>query len=102
MKFLKILPGPKSKKIFDEEQRYISPGYQGIALYSKIALAKGRNAILTDEDGHRYIDFVSGLGVGSVGHCHPHYVKSLKAQLEKITFSSFSTKIRKDFLNLFS
>ena len=99
---IKNFPGKRSKKIFEEEQKYISPGIQGIALYSKIALAKGKNAILEDEDGNRYIDFVSGIGVGSVGHCHPHYVKSLKAQIQKITYSSFTTKVRKDFLKLLS
>lgn len=100
VKIIKELPGEKSKLIFDEEQKYISPGYQGIALYSKIALKSGENAVLTDEDGNQYIDFVAGIGVGSVGHCHPHYVKSLKKQVEQLTFSSFTTKVRKDFLRL--
>jgi len=98
----KKIPGKKSLKIFKEEQQVISPGFQGIALYSRIALSKGRNAILTDEDGNRYIDFVAGLGVGSVGHCHPHYVKSLQAQIERLTFSSFTTQVRKNFLKLLS
>ena len=96
----KKIPGKKSLQIFNEEQKYISPGFQSIALYSKIALSKGRNAILTDEDGNRTIDFVAGIGVGSVGHCHPHYVKSLQAQIERITFSSFTTNVRKNFLKL--
>ncbi len=100
MKKIKSLPGKRSLQIFNEEQNVISPGYQGIALYSKIALAKGRGAILTDEDGHQYIDFVSGLGVGSIGHCHPHYVKSLKHQIENLTYSSFTTSVRKNFLKL--
>jgi 4-aminobutyrate aminotransferase-like enzyme len=73
----------KSGRIFEEEQKYISPGFQGIALYSRLALARGRNEIVTDEDGNQYIDFVSGIGVGSVGHCHPHYVHALKKQLEQ-------------------
>src|ERR1700704_5516857 len=90
----------RSRKIFDEEQRYISPGFQGIALYSRIALARGRNEIVTDEDGKQYIDFVSGIGVGSVGHCHPHYVGSLKKQAAQLTFGSFTTETRKKFLEL--
>jgi 4-aminobutyrate aminotransferase/(S)-3-amino-2-methylpropionate transaminase len=90
----------KSQTIFEEEQRYISPGYQGIALYAGIALARGRNEIVTDEDGKQYIDFVSGIGVGSVGHCHPHYVRSLKRQLGELTYGSFATKVRMKFLRL--
>jgi 4-aminobutyrate aminotransferase-like enzyme len=94
------VPGKKSLKIFNEEQKTISPGTQGIALYSRLALARGRNAVLTDEDGNRYIDFVAGIGVGSVGHCHPRYIKALKSQVQKITFSSFTTNVRKNFLRL--
>ena len=60
---MKNIPGKKSLSVFNEEQNYISPGTQGIALYSKIALAKGKNAFLYDEDGNRYIDFVAGIGV---------------------------------------
>ena len=90
----------KSRRIFEEEQKYISPGFQGIALYSRIALARGRNEIVTDEDGNRYIDFVSGIGVGSVGHCHPHYVQALKKQVEELTYSSFTTEVRMKFLRL--
>ncbi len=98
----KEIPGKKSLEIFNEEQKYISPGYQSIAAYSKIALAKGKNAHLYDEDGNRYIDFVAGIGVGSIGHCHPHYVKAIQSQAAQLTFSCFSTKVRKNFLKLLS
>lgn len=100
MKKIKEFPGKRSREIFDEEQKYISPGYQGIALYTRLAIAKGRGAILTDEDGNQFIDFVSGIGVGSVGHCHPHYVKSLQKQVAQVTYSSFTTDVRMKFLRL--
>ncbi len=92
----------RAAKIFAQEQEYISPGFQGIALYAGIALARGRNEIVTDEDGKEYIDFVSGIGVGSIGHCHPHYVGGLKRQLEKLTYGSFTTEVRMKFLRLLS
>ncbi len=98
MKKLYDLPGPRSKEIFDAEQKVVSPGLQGIALYSQIALKAGKNAHVVDEDGNRYIDFVSGIGVGSIGHCHPHYVKVMRSQAGLITYSSFTTKVRKNFL----
>ena len=65
-----------------------------------MALARGRNEIVIDEDGKRYIDFVSGIGVGSVGHCHPHYVRSLKKQIGQLTYGSFTTEVRMKFLRL--
>lgn len=93
-------PGPRSKRIVEEEQRHMSPGLQSIALYSGLAMAQGSGCTLIDEDGKRYIDFVAGIGVGSVGHCHPHYVEALKRQVEQLTFSSFTTEVRAKFLHL--
>jgi 4-aminobutyrate aminotransferase len=34
-------------------------------------------------DGRRYLDFTSGIGVTSTGHCHPMVVAAMQAQLEK-------------------
>jgi 4-aminobutyrate aminotransferase/(S)-3-amino-2-methylpropionate transaminase len=94
------IPGPRSARIVEEEQRHMSPGLQSIALYSGLAMAQGTGCTLIDEDGNRYIDFVAGIGVGSVGHCHPHYVETLKRQIEQLTFGSFTTDVRARFLNL--
>jgi 4-aminobutyrate aminotransferase/(S)-3-amino-2-methylpropionate transaminase len=94
------IPGPRSTRIVEEEQRHMSPGLQSIALYSGLAMAQGTGCTLIDEDGNRYIDFVAGIGVGSVGHCHPHYVESLTRQIEQLTFGSFTTEVRARFLNL--
>ena len=90
----------RSLALFRDEQKVISPGLQGIALYSKLAIARGRNAEVFDEDGNRYIDLVAGIGVGSVGHCHPGYVRALRDQAGRVTFASFTTKVRRDFLRL--
>jgi len=92
--------GPRSREIFENESRFMAPGLQSIALYSGIAMDYGRGARLTDVDGNEYIDFVAGIGVGSVGHCHPHYVDMLQRQLEKLTFGSFATETRARFLEL--
>ena len=94
------IPGPRSKKIFEQEQRHIAPGLQSFALYSGLAMARGRGSTLVDEDGHEYLDFIAGIGVGSVGHCHPHYVETLKRQVERLTFGSFTTEARARFLEL--
>ncbi len=92
--------GPRSREIVAREQRHIAPGYQSFALYSGLAMARGSGATLWDEDGHEYIDFIAGIAVGSVGHCHPHYVEALKRQAERLTFGSFTTETRARFLEL--
>jgi len=92
--------GPRSKRIFEEEGRHMAPGLQSFALYSGLAMARGQGSRLFDEDGNSYVDFIAGIAVGSVGHCHPHYVARLKEQAEKLTFGSFTTEVRAKFLEL--
>ena len=52
--------------------------------------AKG--IVVTDEKGIDYLDFYGGHAVISIGHSHPHYVKRLTDQLNKIGFYSNSVK----------
>jgi 4-aminobutyrate aminotransferase-like enzyme len=78
----------------------MAPGLQSFALYSGLAMARGRGSRLFDEDGNSYIDFIAGIAVGSIGHCHPHYVALLTQQLERLTFGSFTTEVRAKFLGL--
>jgi 4-aminobutyrate aminotransferase-like enzyme len=94
--------GPRSRRIVADEQRHIAPGLQSFALSAGLAMARGHGCTLVDEDGNEYIDFIAGIGVGSIGHCHPHYVESLKQQLERLTFGSFTTETRSRFLSLLS
>jgi 4-aminobutyrate aminotransferase-like enzyme len=58
----------------------------------------GKGVFLTDVEGTTFLDFFSGVTVGSLGHCHPEYVSALKTQLEKVTFGSFTTAPRVRFL----
>ena len=92
--------GPRSKEIVAREQRHIAPGFQSFALYSGLAMARGQGSTLIDEDGNEYLDFIAGISIGSVGHCHPHYVDALKRQVETLTFGSFTTETRAKFLDL--
>lgn len=90
--------GPRSRAIAAREQRHLAPGSQGFSLYAGLAMARGRGSVLIDEDGNEYLDFIAGIAVGSVGHCHPRYVAALQRQAEQLTFSSFTTEVRTRFL----
>jgi acetylornithine/N-succinyldiaminopimelate aminotransferase len=50
----------------------------------RIILVKGRGTRLWDMDGIEYLDFVSGLAVCNLGHCHPKVVKAIQDQAEKL------------------
>ena len=41
-----------------------------------------------DDDNNEYLDLYGGHAVISIGHSHPHYIKSIKQQLEQIAFYS--------------
>jgi 4-aminobutyrate aminotransferase-like enzyme len=88
------VPGPKSLQLFENEQKFISPGIQTIATSSKIAVEKGEGCIIEDVDGNRYIDFFAGVGVASLGYNHPKYVKAMQEQVSKIHVGSFTSRNR--------
>jgi acetylornithine aminotransferase len=50
----------------------------------------GKGCYVTDERGTEYLDLYGGHAVISIGHSHPHYVKRISDQLEKIGFYSNS------------
>jgi 4-aminobutyrate aminotransferase-like enzyme len=96
----RIEVGPRSQEIVALEQRHMAPGLQSFALYAGLAMARGEGSRIFDADGNSYIDFIAGIAIGSVGHCHPRYVRALQEQAAKLTFGSFTTEIRAKFLNL--
>lgn len=53
-----------------------------------VALAKGKGAVAYDEDGKRYIDVASGIGVNSLGFCDDGWVKAVTEQASTIQHMS--------------
>ncbi|MCW9050652.1 MAG: aminotransferase class III-fold pyridoxal phosphate-dependent enzyme, partial [Deltaproteobacteria bacterium] len=43
-----------------------------------LVAASGTGCWLTDIDGKRYLDFLAGVAVNNLGHCHPKVVKALQ------------------------
>ncbi|HAZ07806.1 MAG TPA: aspartate aminotransferase family protein [Elusimicrobia bacterium] len=90
--------GPKSKALFQEEQKFIAPGLQTIALYAQIAIEGGNGAVLRDVDGKTYLDLVAGIGVASLGYGHPEWTKAIGEQAAKTAVGSFTSPHRLNFL----
>ena len=53
-----------------------------------VALKSGKGAVAYDENGKRYIDVSSGIGVNSLGYCDEGWVKSVSAQAGTIQHMS--------------
>jgi acetylornithine aminotransferase len=49
-----------------------------------IALVRGSGAELYDADGKRYLDFLGGIAVNSLGHAHPAIIEAVTAQLNTL------------------
>jgi acetylornithine aminotransferase len=55
-----------------------------------VNIVKGQGCKVWDEQGQEYLDLYGGHAVISIGHCHPHYVKTLSQQLNTLGFYSNS------------
>ena len=58
-----------------------------------IEIAKANGSRVWDEEGNEYLDLYGGHAVISIGHTHPHYVKRITDQINKIGFYSNSVEI---------
>lgn len=58
----------------------------------EIEPVRGKGCHVWDSDGTEYLDLYGGHAVISIGHSHPHYVKAVQEQIEKIGFYSNSVQ----------
>ena len=57
-----------------------------------VNIVKGQGCKVWDDKGQEYLDLYGGHAVISIGHCHPHYVEMMTAQLNKLGFYSNSVQ----------
>lgn len=53
-----------------------------------ISLVRGEGSMVWDAEGRRYLDFMSGIAVNTLGHCHPEWVRKVREQLETLVHVS--------------
>ena len=58
-----------------------------------VALKSGKGATAYDEDGKKYVDVASGIGVNSLGWCEDGWVKAVSEQLSLTVSSLLSNEI---------
>lgn len=59
-----------------------------------IALVRGQGTRVWDADGREYLDFLTGLGVNGLGHCHPRVAAAIKQAAEQLLHCSNLYHIR--------
>lgn len=65
---------------FIEEQQLESAYVMGTYARKPVELVRGRGMQVEDSEGRTYLDFVSGVGAVSLGHCHPALVSAIEEQ----------------------
>ena len=49
-----------------------------------VLLVEGSGMEVKDDEGKTYLDFIAGIGVDSLGHCHPAVVRAIQDQAAKL------------------
>ena len=70
------------------EPRHVSPL---LTRATGVHAARGEGVYIIDPEGRRYLDFTSGIGVTSTGHCHPKVVEAIKRQAETLIHGQYTT-----------
>ena len=73
---------------------------RSINIVHSITLSHGKNAEVWDTDGKRYIDFVGGIGVLNLGHCHPRIVEAIREQATRLTHYAFNAAPHVPYIEL--
>lgn len=67
-------------QVWTLDQQYLMRTYRR----QPVLFVRGEGAYLYDAQGNRYLDFLAGVAVCNVGHCHPHLVARIQQQAEKL------------------
>jgi acetylornithine/N-succinyldiaminopimelate aminotransferase len=66
------------------EREYAIPTYARNA----VEFVRGEGCLLWDEEGNEYLDFLAGISVLNVGHCHPRVVDAVREQAGRLTHTT--------------
>jgi predicted acetylornithine/succinylornithine family transaminase len=66
------------------EDRYLMRTYRR----GPVDFVRGEGALLWDADGKEYLDFLAGISVCSLGHCHPAVVAAVQEQSARLMHAS--------------
>ncbi|MFI6299825.1 acetylornithine transaminase [Nonomuraea sp. NPDC050790] len=70
--------------LFERFEKSFMPNY-GVP---PVALARGEGSAVWDVDGRRYLDFIGGIAVSSLGHAHPALVEAVSKQVATLAHTS--------------
>ena len=91
------IPGPKSQELINQRNEYVPAG---VYLVQPVTIAKSHGAVVEDVDGNTLLDFTSGIGVTSLGHCTEEIVATISEQAGKLIHSCIHVANYKPYIDL--
>jgi 4-aminobutyrate aminotransferase len=82
----KTIPGPKAEEYLNRSIKKESMARGGGRF--PFVFDSGKGATVRDPDGNTYIDITAGVGVNSVGRCHPRVIEAMETQMRKLMHAS--------------
>ncbi|MDM7911993.1 MAG: acetylornithine transaminase [Methanotrichaceae archaeon] len=82
--------GPEELAMIDKDDLIKRESEAIIQTYTRqdVVLVRGSGVKVWDSSGKEYLDFVAGIAVNNVGHCHPMVVDAIKRQSEVLIHTS--------------
>lgn len=80
---MRVATTSKTQPIANRHQQYHTPNYA-----PELAMVRGKGSWIWDADGHKYLDFLAGIAVNTIGHCHPAMIKAIKTQSSQLIHAS--------------
>jgi acetylornithine/N-succinyldiaminopimelate aminotransferase len=74
----------KLAELQELERRWVMRTYTR----ASVEFVRGEGARLWDSEGNEYLDFLAGISVCSIGHCHPAVVQAVREQVGMLTHTS--------------
>lgn len=74
----------KTDEVMKLDQEYVIHTYKR----NPLVLVKGQGTKVWDSEGNEYLDFLAGIAVNILGHCHPTMVKAIQEQAAKLVHVS--------------
>lgn len=96
----------RNKEIFEESKKYMPGGVNspvrsfGSVGINPPVIKSGKGAMIKDENGNEYIDFVLAWGPMILGHCDEDVVEAIKKTSEESIAFGASTKLELDLAKL--
>jgi len=69
-----------TEQLIADAEKYLAPNYGK----RNLCFTEGQGAWLVTPEGDRYLDFLGGIAVCCLGHCHPKVVKALQEQAKRL------------------